>query len=207
MTRLVVVTDRARAEAAGHPLRSVVLAALEVGAREVLLREKDLPAQARRRVAEHLAAQTAAAGAALYVASDFALAWYVDAQGVQLAASDPWPDADVGMRWGRSCHTADELVEAQRRGAAWATLSPVFASASKPGYGPLLGVRGLAMGARAVLGLPVLALGGIVPGRARDCLQAGAAGVAVMGAIMGADDPGAVVRALLDEPAPLRSPP
>ena len=87
------------------------------------------------------------------------------------------------------------------------TFSPVFASASKPGYAPLLGVRGLAAGARTVLGLPVLALGGIVPGRARECIEVGAAGVAVMGAVMGAADPGAAVRALVDELAPLRSPP
>ena len=207
MTRLVVVTDRVQAEAAGHTLRAVVLAALEAGAREVLLREKDLPAAVRRRVAEHLAAQTTAAGAALYVASDVALAWYVDAQGVHLAADDPWPEADVTIPWGRSCHTAAELVEAQRRGAGWATFSPVFASASKPGYAPLLGVRGLAAGARTVLGLPVLALGGIVPGRARECIEVGAAGVAVMGAVMGAADPGVAVRALVDELAPLRSPP
>jgi thiamine-phosphate pyrophosphorylase len=207
VTRLVVVTDRAQAEAAGNSLRSVVLAALEAGAREILLREKDLPAQARRRVAEHLAVRTAAAGAALYVASDVSLAWYVDAQGVHLAASDPWPEDDVGLPWGRSCHSVADLIEAQDRGAGWATLSPVFASASKPDYGPLLGVRGLAGGTRAVLGLPVLALGGIVPGRARECVEVGAAGVAVMGAVMGAADPGAVVRALVDELAPLRSPP
>jgi thiamine-phosphate pyrophosphorylase len=53
----------------------------------------------------------------------------------------------------------------------------------------------------------VLALGGIGPGRARGCVEAGAAGVAVMGAVMGADHPAAVIRAMLGELAPLRSPP
>jgi thiamine-phosphate pyrophosphorylase len=210
VTRLLVLTDRAQAEAAGHTLRGVVTAALEAGAREVLLREKDLPAPARRRGAEHLAAHTAAAGAALYVASDVALAWYVDARGVHLAAEDPWPDDDPGLPWGRSCHTVEDLVEAQRRGAAWATFSPVFTTSSKPGYGPPLGLGGLAAGAHTALGLPVLALGGIVPGRARGCVEAGAAGVAVMGAVMGADHPAAVIRAMLGElgdMAPLRSPP
>ncbi|HEY7072658.1 MAG TPA: thiamine phosphate synthase [Acidimicrobiales bacterium] len=207
MTRLLVVTDRAQAEAAGHTLRSVVTAALEAGAREVLFREKDLPVQARRRMAEHLAAQAAAAGAALYVASDVSLAWYVDAQGVHLASDDPWPDDHPGLPWGRSCHTVEDLIEAQRRGAAWATLSPVFTSFSKPGYGPPIGLGGLAAGVHTALGLPVLALGGIGPGRARGCVEAGAAGVAVMGAVMGADHPAAVVRAMLGELAPLRSPP
>jgi thiamine-phosphate pyrophosphorylase len=207
VSRLVVVTDRAQAEAAGHTLRSVVLAALEAGAREVLFREKDLPAQARRRVAEHLAAQAAAAGAALYVASDVSLAWYVDAHGVHLSSDDPWPEDVPGLPWGRSCHTVDDLVEAQRRGASWATFSPVFTSISKPGYGPPLGLGGLATGVHTALGLPVLALGGIGPGRARGCVEAGAAGVAVMGAVMGADHPAAVIRAMLGELAPLRSPP
>jgi thiamine-phosphate pyrophosphorylase len=101
---------------------------------------------------------------------------------------------------GRSCHDAGELVQARAHAADWATLSPVFASASKPGYGPALGLAGLAAGCRvAGPGLAVLALGGIGPGRARPCLDAGAAGVAVMGAVMGADDPATVVRALVDE--------
>jgi thiamine-phosphate pyrophosphorylase len=210
VTRLLVVTDRAQAEAAGHTLRGVVLSALEAGAREVLLREKDLPAPARRRVAEHVAAHTAAAGANLYVASDVALAWYVDAQGVHLSVDDPWPEDHPGLPWGRSCHTVEDLIEAQRRGAAWATFSPVFITPSKPGYGPPHGLGGLAAGVHTALGLPVLALGGIGPGRARGCIEAGAAGVAVMGAVMGADHPAAVVRAMLGELGelmPLRSPP
>ena len=72
-------------------------------------------------------------------------------------------------------------------------------TASKPGYGPALGLDGLAAGCRAVPDLPVIALGGVTPGRARQCVDAGAAGVALMGAVMGAGDPGAVVRAVIDE--------
>ena len=90
----------------------------------------------------------------------------------------------------------------------WAsTYSPVFATASKPGYGPALGLDGLAAGCRAVPDLAVLALGGLGPGRVGACVRAGAAGVAVMGAVMGAGDPAAVVRSLVDELAPLRSRP
>lgn len=79
------------------------------------------------------------------------------------------------------------------------TLSPVWETASKPGYGPALGVEGLAAAVAAVPGLPVYALGGIGPGRVAACVEAGAVGVAVMGAVMGAVDPGAVVRQILVE--------
>ena len=48
-------------------------------------------------------------------------------------------------------------------------------------------------------GLPVVALGGITAGVARGCVDAGAAGVALMGAVMGAADPAAVVRAVVAE--------
>jgi thiamine-phosphate pyrophosphorylase len=100
---------------------------------------------------------------------------------------------------GRSCHTIAELKVADAAGAAWATYSPVYATASKPGYGPALGPAGLAAGCRAVPGLAVLALGGVVPGRAAACRAAGAVGVAVMGTAMAAAAPDALVAALLAE--------
>jgi thiamine monophosphate synthase len=69
----------------------------------------------------------------------------------------------------------------------YVTLSPIFPTDTKPGYGPAL-----APGGAAALQAPVpwLALGGIVsPERVRQCAAAGAAGIAALGAIMRADDP------------------
>jgi thiamine-phosphate pyrophosphorylase len=103
------------------------------------------------------------------------------------------------VRVGRSCHTVAELAAARRDGVDRVTYSPVFATESKPGYGPALGLDGLATGCRAVPDLPVLALGGVAPGRARACAAAGAAGVALMGTVMRADDPAAVVRSVVHE--------
>jgi thiamine-phosphate pyrophosphorylase len=203
---LVVVTDRVQAAAAGRTLRATVAAALAGGAPTVLLREKDLPAPDRARLARDLRALTAEAGAALWIAGDFSLAAGVGADGVHLAAADPWPEPS-GIPAGRSCHTLAELRSAEADGATWATYSPVYATASKPWYGPALGPDGLAAGCRAVPGLAVLALGGVGPGRAGECVGAGAGGVALMGAVMGAADPEAVVRAVAAELAPLRSPP
>jgi thiamine-phosphate pyrophosphorylase len=131
----------------------------------------------------------AAAGAELIVASDPELARHLGASTVHLAAADPWPDS---FATGRSCHDAAELADAAARGAAYATLSPIFESPSKPGYGPALGPDALRDAP-----LPVLALGGVDPTNAAACLAAGAAGVAVMGGVMGADDPEAAVRDLL----------
>jgi thiamine-phosphate pyrophosphorylase len=196
---VLIVTDRARAHAAGHELVEVVAAALDGGAREVLLRDRDLAPGERRRLAEVLRDRTARAGAALHVAGDAALARAVGADGVHLGAAEPWPAPGerIGLVVGRSCHTPDELATARAGGADRATYSPVFATASKPGYGPALGVDGLAAGCRAVPDLAVLALGGIGPDNALACVGAGASGVAVMGGVMAAADPAAAVRDLV----------
>jgi thiamine monophosphate synthase len=81
----------------------------------------------------------------------------------------------------------------------------VHATASKPGYGPLLGDEGLARLVRtlraesAACGAPapaVYALGGLGPDNARAAIQAGAHGVAVMGTVMSAPDPGTTISEL-----------
>ncbi len=88
---------------------------------------------------------------------------------------------------GRSCHDATELARLTTED--YATLSPVYPSRSKPGYGPPLGLRRLGELIR-LSPVPVLALGGIeAPDQVRACVEAGAIGVAVQGAIMRAKDP------------------
>ncbi len=72
----------------------------------------------------------------------------------------------------------------------------MWTAASRPGYGPALGVPGLA----ALLpgGPPAYAVGGITdPAGARACPQAGAYGIAVLGAVMRAERPEQVVAGLL----------
>jgi thiamine-phosphate pyrophosphorylase len=210
--RLLVLTDRAQAAAAGHDLVEVLSAAVEAGATAVVLREKDLPAGDRAALARRLRGVTAGAGAALIVAGDVGLAAAVGADGAHLAADDPWPGRAAGRGlWGRSCHTLAEVRRAAAEGVDYVTYSPVFATGSKPGYGPAVGLDGLAAARRAAdpavreagaagsATVAVVALGGIGPGRAQACLRAGADGVAVMGEVMRADDPGAVVRALAAE--------
>jgi thiamine-phosphate diphosphorylase len=188
---VVVVTDRLQSEAAGRSLAATVADAVDGGATTILFREKDLPRHERRSLGEAVAA--AAGEAQLAVASDAQLADDLGADTLHLAAADPWPESELAV--GRSCHDAGELREAAEHGAGYATLSPVFATSSKPGYGPPLGLDALAALATDSP-IPVLALGGVDPANAADCITAGAAGVAVMGGVMAATDPRAVVRKL-----------
>lgn len=117
--------------------------------------------------------------------------------GVHVAAAQLAPERATTAVWGRSCHTAPEVGQAAGEGAQWATLSPYSWTESKPGHGPPL-----PSDAFAHHSIPVYALGGITLDNAAAARQAGAHGVTVMGALMRADDPAAVVAALLREVAP-----
>ena len=89
--------------------------------------------------------------------------------------------------------------EAAAAGADYVTLSPVFATGSKPGYGPALGVESLEAAAARLrpAGCRLLALGGVNAETIGACRKAGADGAAVMGAVMAAADPAAAVAALI----------
>lgn len=194
--RLLVMTDRHRSAASGRDLPDTVAMAVEGGAPAVVFREKDLTGETRHRLAVEVAGVTLAGGARFFVASDPVLAHRTGATGLHLASVDP-PYPQDAVLVGRSCHDAQQVRDAT--GLDYVTVSPVAATASKPGYGPALGVQGLASLVRVAGDLPVLALGGVVPGSVGMWLQAGAHGVAVLGAVMGAEDPRAVVRRLVDE--------
>lgn len=184
LPRLLILTDRHQTT---RPLVDVVRAAVDGGARAVVLREKDLPRAARAHLADQLRPILSEAGAILVVASDAT----IPADGVHLAARDHLP-VNRPPLVGRSCHDPAGLQATAEEGFDWATLSPIFPSSSKPGYGPALGAAALAGSP-----LPVYALGGVAVERAAACVAAGAAGVAVMGAVMRATDPAAVVANLL----------
>jgi thiamine-phosphate diphosphorylase len=182
---VLVLTDR---RLAARPLPDVVAAAVAGGARAVVLREKDLPRGTRLALARALRAVLAPVGGRLIVAGPDPL----QGNAVHLAAADPLPGVEFQ---GRSCHSATELARLSTED--YATVSPVFGTASKPGYGPALGLRALAA-LTAGIRKPVFALGGITTAdEAAGCVAAGAAGVAVMGAVMRAADPAAVVAALV----------
>jgi thiamine-phosphate pyrophosphorylase len=95
-----------------------------------------------------------------------------------------------------SLHTITEAEAIDPNVIDYAIAGPAFETASKPGYGPEIGRKGLAEIAEAAR-VPILAIGGLNATRAAEVLAAGPAGIAVMGGIMRAADPGREVRALL----------
>ncbi|MEH3117551.1 MAG: thiamine phosphate synthase [Methylorubrum populi] len=188
---LLVVTDR---HGAARPLAETVRAAVAGGARFVWLRDRDLDREARRDLARTLADLLRPVGGTLVVGGAAELAVEAGAQGVHLPGSAGLD----GIRAARSrlgaglvgvsAHSPAEVAAAAEAGADYVTLSPIFPTASKPGYGPALGLAALRTACASRL--PVFALGGIDADNARACREAGAAGVAVMGGVMRAPDPG-----------------
>ena len=194
---LLLITDRRQALL---PLADVVEAALATGCRWVSMREKDLPEVDQAELARTLLSIARHHGACLTLHGDAALAEACDTNGVHLPASgDPIASRTMlgpGKLLGVSLHTVTEVKAIDPNVVDYAIAGPTFETPSKPGYGPEIGCEGLAEIARAAP-VPVLAIGGLNAARAAEVLAAGAVGIAVMGSVMRAADPGREVRALL----------
>jgi thiamine-phosphate pyrophosphorylase len=194
---LVLVTDRHAT--GGRDLVAVARAALEAGLPAIQLRDKDLPGRPLLALAQALRAETHRTGALLFVNDRLDVALAAEADGVHLgAASVPVevarrllpPRALVGL----STHAPAEIASAS--GADFCFFGPVHATPSKAGAGPPQGLARLAEAVR-VARVPVLAIGGISAREVAGVREAGAAGVAVVRAILGAADPAAATRELL----------
>lgn len=198
--RLLVLTDREQASSAGRPLRPTVLDVAAAGAPAVLLYEEDLSRRRRRNLATQLSAVTGGLGTELLLAGDPELAAEVGS-GVHLAAGDAPVPAELRdqLLVGRSCHDRADVEAAVAEGVDFVTVSPVATTTSEHGDGPPLGADGLMDLVGAAGDVPVLALGGVTPDNAAAFVAAGAHGVAVMGAVMRAEKPAAVVTRLLEE--------
>jgi thiamine-phosphate pyrophosphorylase len=189
---LLVISDRGQAR---RPLPEIAAAAFRGGCQWFSLREKDLPAAERHALLAELVAISRPYGATVSIHDDLDAA--VDAVhlpggGDPAAARQRLPEALIGV----SAHSPAEAAHRLRAGADYVTLSPIFLTDSKPGYGPALGLGGLIQAASLADG-PIIALAGITPANAASCLKAGATGIAVMGEVMRAGDTERIVRELV----------
>lgn len=215
--RLVLLTDRSQLRL-GRGLVRTVRECVDAGLEAVVVREHDLPPDARHALVAELAAVDGLLVVSSRIPDPAAHGWHhaahqpqprvrpasgglssagalhsvASAGNCSLKTTRSAALTNTTRLQSRSCHTRAEVEAAARDGMAWATLSPYAASASKPGYGPPLPEDAYAGHA-----LPVLALGGITPANAAAARAAGAHGVAVMGGVMRSSDPAAVVADLL----------
>lgn len=186
---LAAITDR---KSLGEEPLAFIERALAAGLDWVQIREKDLSGQALFALCRRAAELPNQHGTKLFVNGRADVALAAGLHGVHLPSDAPAP-ADVrlcvgaALRIGVSCHTVEELRAAERAAADYAFYSPIFASASKPGYGPATGLDALARACASVK-IPVLALGGVSVQNAHECVAAGAAGVAGISLFQDAKD-------------------
>lgn len=143
-------------------------------------------------LAEVLASAALRTGAWLLINDRVDIAMAVRANGVQLGlASIPMQDARVllgtGARIGYSAHGAAEALWAESHGADFVLVGTIYASASHPGRTP----AGPTLLVQAVedTRVPVIAIGGVTPGRVADVAGTGAHGFAALGGFWHAADP------------------
>jgi thiamine-phosphate diphosphorylase len=169
--------------------------ALPSGALGVQLRDKHRSAVSLRVFAGYLRAVTRSVGALLFVNGDPRIARDIGADGVHLDGASPGVglarDAFGRPTWvSMAAHTDDDVRRASREGADAVLVSPVFTTRPPTAAGPAKVARGLGAlsSARACAraDLAIYALGGVGPDTAHACAMAGADGVAVMGALLGA---------------------
>jgi thiamine-phosphate pyrophosphorylase len=184
----------------GRVLASVD-AALAAGARWVQVRTKAGTDRQRLEAVLAVRRRTEAAGAVCLVNDRVDLALAAGADGVHLGDGDLPVDAvrrlvPPDFIIGATARDPDGARRAAAAGATYVGVGPVFATTTKAGLPPPLGPEGLAR-VCASAGLPVIAIAGVTASRVPAVLAAGAAGVAVVGAVFSAPDPAAATAELL----------
>jgi thiamine-phosphate pyrophosphorylase len=197
---LYLVTDRTQTR--GRDLLWVLERALEAGVRAVQLREKDLSGKDLFQLADKTRELCDRYGAQLFVNDRVDVALAVDAAGVQLGkTSIPIEAARIllGPRKliGFSAHSLEESRVAQQGGTDFVLFGPVYFTASKAQYGMPQGLEALKKIVEKIA-VPVYAIGGIKTASIIDARRTGAKGVALISAIIGANDPKGAAASMME---------
>jgi len=189
--RLYVITDPMASRGRSH--LQVAEAAIAGGADVLQLRDKEAESGRLYRVALQLRKLTRDAGIPFIVNDRLDIALAADADGVHVGQAD-LPASVVreimgpARILGVSVDTVEEAVQAEKDGADYLGVGPVFeARGTKPDAGLPLGVDRIAR-IRRHCRLPIVAIGGIDAENARNVREAGADAAAVISAIGAADD-------------------
>ena len=189
--QLYIITDARLSR--GRSNADVVRAAIAGGADVVQFRAKDGGETRRDQDAADVAQVCRKAGVPLIINDDLALCRSVDADGLHVGQDD-LPAADARSALGQdrilgvSARTPAEIAKAIQDGADYLGIGPVFdARATKPDAAQPIGPSGLSERC-ALSTVPVIAIGGITLDTAEAVIRAGATGVAVISAVVTADD-------------------
>jgi thiamine-phosphate pyrophosphorylase len=199
-SRLLLVTDRHQTK--GRPLETILEKVLTVGSPAIQLRERDLSPKDLLALARTIRTLASRRGSQLVINDRIDVALVLDGVGVHLRSNSLPVSVARGLLGeqrliGVSAHSVDEAVQAESQGADYVILGPVYDTPSKRAFGPPLGLERVEEVCRCVR-IPVIGIGGVTPARARDVRRAGAFGVAVITAILGAADVEAAAREMLD---------
>ncbi|HVM95251.1 MAG TPA: thiamine phosphate synthase [Candidatus Acidoferrales bacterium] len=195
--RLYLVTDRRNT--GGRDLLDVVAEALAGGVDAVQLREKDLTTRELVELGRALNELCRPHRASLLINDRIDVALAIGAAGVHLPANSfpprdaralLGPDALIGC----STHSLDE-AQSVAGAANFVVFGPIFDTPSKRNLGAPLGLESLA-GACKALRVPIVAIGGIEPRNVERVKGCGVAGVAVIRALLAAEDPRATAQVL-----------
>jgi thiamine-phosphate pyrophosphorylase len=171
-----------------HTLHDSIQRAAAAGAGWIQIREKDLDSRSLVELARFAVVETRGTSARVLVNDRLDVALAANAAGVHLAENSL--PVEVVSEWrrstgrvdflvGASCHSIESARAAERGGADYIFFGPVFATPSKVAFGAPQGTERLREVCASV-GIPVLAIGGVNAENARECIAAGASGIAAI---------------------------
>jgi thiamine-phosphate pyrophosphorylase len=195
---LYVITDEI--VGLGRTHAEIAERAIAGGADVIQLRDKSCSSRDLIRIGRALRAITRRCSTLFIVNDRLDIALACGADGVHLGQGDMRCDvarqiAPPDFLIGVSVSNVDEACQAEREGADYVALSPTFSTGSKPDAGPGHGLDMLRK-IRQNVSVPIIAIGGIAHHNAGEVIAAGADGIAVISAVVGATDITAAARDL-----------
>ena len=194
-----LVTDRGLSR--GRSTLEILQGAVRGGVTCVQLREKNCPIRDFIEQADSIKAYLRAHDIPLIINDRLDVAQAVGADGVHLGQSDmPLNVAREilkdSMTIGISAESLGDAIEAEKGGADYIGVSPIYATPTKTDTAPPLGLEGLREIRNAVR-IPLVGIGGLTKDNAGEVIKHGADGVAIVSAIVSADDPELATKELL----------
>ena len=199
-SRLFLVTDRHQTN--GRPLVPLLQRVLTAGVPAIQLRERDLTAKELVTLAREVQAMMTSRRSQLLINDRIDVALALEGVGVHLR-SNSLPVSVARQLLGAerllgiSVHAVEEAVQAEAQGVDYIVLGPIYETPTKQLFGPPLGIQTLEKACRLVR-IPIIGIGGVTAARVREMRCAGAFGVAVITAVLGAVNVESAARELLD---------